>query len=664
MATVKYLSAAAFRNTYFGDDGLALINGTLTSLKASDHSCKIALYESNITPPGGTTPPAYSNPIDLDSGGSIPAPSSLFYSDEFPYYLELRDSNGVLVQSIEPWPPASSDPTPPADEVDITNFIANSDFTEQLKPEFLNDELGTTATKIAPPEWYFIRSNTSATLTVSFDKFILGQTDVPDNPYSYLDYNCSVAGSGETFTAVYHRIKDVRSFEGQDIVIDFYAKSSGAKSVEMSVYQDFGAAGSTFVNTIISSVALTTYLAEYSVTVTVPSIAGKTIDPERGELQIRFGMPLDQTSDVQITHVKVNKGTIPLEYQYLPERFATGKNYMIELPPKPPVIYYDNAGISIPYDWVSKYTTDRGYIWESPELVGQMTSYPVEVEADYWLSLCRVPGAQYAYSASYPRLFEVIGGKYGSRLTSATVLTDTVTVTNLVNGVVADAAAVTSGFTINVTQQGTAVLPEIFTIQTLAASALTPGTYLTFTSLLPAPTTVDYAIWISIDGVGLPPLALAPGRDILELKLSSTNTADEVAANLGYMMNPLAFILPFRNGYFDRGWDNGHGKDPDAATRTDRGDGTVGDHVGTIQTNDYKAHSHLVNANNTAGITSIPTNNYLADARDSFPGAADIYHSAIGAPVTMNAAMIANSPAIGGAETRGVNKSVHYLIKY
>jgi hypothetical protein len=51
--------------------------------------------------------------------------------------------------------------------------------------------------------------------------------------------------------------------------------------------------------------------------------------------------------------------------------------------------------------------------------------------------------------------------------------------------------------------------------------------------------------------------------------------------------------LPDGRGYFDRQWDHGAGTDDDAATRTDRGDGTAGDNVGTIQGDQMQGHNHL-----------------------------------------------------------------------
>ncbi len=52
------------------------------------------------------------------------------------------------------------------------------------------------------------------------------------------------------------------------------------------------------------------------------------------------------------------------------------------------------------------------------------------------------------------------------------------------------------------------------------------------------------------------------------------------------------FNKPDLRGYTLRGWDHGAGVDPDAAGRTDRGDGTTGDAVGTKQADEFKSHNH------------------------------------------------------------------------
>ncbi len=54
------------------------------------------------------------------------------------------------------------------------------------------------------------------------------------------------------------------------------------------------------------------------------------------------------------------------------------------------------------------------------------------------------------------------------------------------------------------------------------------------------------------------------------------------------------FNLPDYRGKFLRGYDNGAGNDPDAAARQDRGDGTIGDAVGTLQDDEIESHLHQV----------------------------------------------------------------------
>lgn len=63
------------------------------------------------------------------------------------------------------------------------------------------------------------------------------------------------------------------------------------------------------------------------------------------------------------------------------------------------------------------------------------------------------------------------------------------------------------------------------------------------------------------------------------------------------------FNLPDYRGQFLRGYDNASGIDLDAANRTDRGDGTTGDAVGTKQTNQTLAHSHSVDPPATTSTT-------------------------------------------------------------
>jgi hypothetical protein len=73
------------------------------------------------------------------------------------------------------------------------------------------------------------------------------------------------------------KIEDVRNLAGQTVTFSYFAKADAAKSVAIELTQNFGSGGSSSVNTFVAKQAITTSWARYSHTVTVPSIAGKTV---------------------------------------------------------------------------------------------------------------------------------------------------------------------------------------------------------------------------------------------------------------------------------------------------------------------------------------------------------------------------------------------------
>lgn len=69
---------------------------------------------------------------------------------------------------------------------------------------------------------------------------------------------------------------------------------------------------------------------------------------------------------------------------------------------------------------------------------------------------------------------------------------------------------------------------------------------------------------------------------------------DELGVIYGNGDGSTTFNLPDYRGRFLRGFDNTAGTDPDAASRTNRGDGTTGDAVGTVQADEFKSHNHTL----------------------------------------------------------------------
>jgi len=178
------------------------------------------------------------------------------------------------------------------------NKVINGDFSIwQRGTSFTAD--GYTADR-----WYITEG--SNTCTVSRQTFTPGQTDVPNNPTYFLRYNVS-SYVGE-FNML-HRIEDVSTFSGQTATLSFYMKASTSVTLNPLMVQNFGSGGSSAVNTTLDNINVTTSWQRFSITISVPSISGKTVGTS-SYLQI---MPIRKTSsftgDIDIAQVQFEIGS-------------------------------------------------------------------------------------------------------------------------------------------------------------------------------------------------------------------------------------------------------------------------------------------------------------------------------------------------------------------
>ncbi len=122
------------------------------------------------------------------------------------------------------------------------------------------------------------------------------------------------------------------------------------------------------------------------------------------------------------------------------------------------------------------------------------------------------------------------------------------------------------------------------------------------------------------------------------MRSAFSNLFNIIGSTYGAGDGSTTFNLPDLRGYFLRGVDGGTGRDPEAAARTDRGDGTVGDNVGTKQDDQFKSHTHHV-----GGL---------------------MYHGNGGGDTVGGASRVgsADTTSAGGTETRPKNISVLYCI--
>jgi len=126
-----------------------------------------------------------------------------------------------------------------------------------------------------------------------------------------------------------------------------------------------------------------------------------------------------------------------------------------------------------------------------------------------------------------------------------------------------------------------------------------------------------------------------------------------IGTNYGNGNGSTTFNLPDYRGQFLRGFDNGAGNDPNAAARTNRGDGTTGNANGTKQGQSFASHNHsgsggtiqLKKGSGGAGFTW-----FLAGGNSS--------------GLTAPTAATITTAASGGSETRPKNIYVLYCIAY
>ena len=132
-----------------------------------------------------------------------------------------------------------------------------------------------------------------------------------------------------------------------------------------------------------------------------------------------------------------------------------------------------------------------------------------------------------------------------------------------------------------------------------------------------------------------------------------------------------SFNVPDYRGEFLRGWSNGTGNDPDAASRTTRGDGTTGDNVGTKQASGTGSHTHAASTSTTitaVGDHTHSTDNFIVGVTEG-PIATQQSIKLNGTKATGGAgshthaaASTTTITATGGNETRPRNVNVMYII--
>lgn len=173
-------------------------------------------------------------------------------------------------------------------------------------------------------------------------------------------------------------------------------------------------------------------------------------------------------------------------------------------------------------------------------------------------------------------------------------------------------------------------------INCTSAASVPAGSYFSINTFA-----TDYYVWYTKDGSGTDP---APAdKTAIPVAILSADTAAQVASKTQVAINQKYFAVPDWRGLFPRGWDNGAGVDPDTDIRWSTNPFIYGDVVGTSQFYEFQAHTHA----------ATQPGNFVNDGANE-----NVYTAGPDGRIDPDTSYA------GGAETRPINQTVNYVIKY
>ncbi len=168
---------------------------------------------------------------------------------------------------------------------------------------------------------------------VNLQTFALGQTDVPGNPNRYVTFQIFITGGGTNASSLFvQRIEDVRTFNGKQVTVSFWAKGDTAGNVAVHFRQAFGTGGSPSAPVEIPGqeiLLLNGVWQYYTLTFSVPSITGKTLGTNNDDsLRVRFFTfanagssasanlpnPVNFTGTMSLANVQVEEGSLATQF--------------------------------------------------------------------------------------------------------------------------------------------------------------------------------------------------------------------------------------------------------------------------------------------------------------------------------------------------------------
>lgn len=176
--------------------------------------------------------------------------------------------------------------------------------------------------------WRIWALGTGGAATLTRQPFVIGQTDVPNNPPFFLRWTQSTGAT--TTPSLAFTVEDVATLAGRWMTVSFYARANANLTTGFLVRQSFGTGGtvSADVNTATQNYSVGTVWTRFIYTVQIPSISGKTVGTLSNScLRLLWNFPLNNTFTFELADLKIEEGRVSTPLQRMDDAFRVYRYY-------------------------------------------------------------------------------------------------------------------------------------------------------------------------------------------------------------------------------------------------------------------------------------------------------------------------------------------------